>query len=274
MSRHHQPSPGPTAHRRYDAYRVTVLKARGGTATPTSTIGPRRAGLHQPRVQIIDDSVDGAHQYADAVDVTLSRLRRGPGQRQDDRHPPDRRRGASSWCSPSCTPAARFRRDRFKVSAGSARIGSSVMQHAGAKLDAEVRQKGHMFRMSWTSSRRLAPGQQVTDERHDDHVLAQRRDLRLDLNFDFDTLRPSASSQVAFLNTGLTDQRSVDERLDRAKRSRAVDGRQRVRARTASTPAPQRPPPQRRRARHRQSRGPARSPTATTVAWSTTSTIW
>ena len=111
----------------------------------------------------------------------------------------------------------------YKVSGGLHGVGSSVVNALSARLDAEVRQKGHVFRMSFDHGVPTAPLAQgeATDETGTTITFWPNAEIFDSTDFDFETVR-ARFQQMAFLNKGLTIN-LVDERVDRATPAVADD---------------------------------------------------
>ena len=167
----------------YDASAITVLEGLEAVRKrPGMYIGSTgERGLHHLVWEIVDNSVDEALAgYADTIDVML--LADGGVRVSDngrgiptDIHPAEGR-SAVELVLTQLHAGGKFGGGGYKVSGGLHGVGSSVVNALSTRLDAEVHQKGHAFRMTFdhgVPTGDAAPGGDVRPHRHDDHVLGQ-----------------------------------------------------------------------------------------------------
>ena len=110
------------------------------------------------------------------------RPRQGQRPRHPHRHPPAEKISAVELVLTQLHAGGKFGGGGYKVSGGLHGVGSSVVNALSTRLEVAVRQKGHVFRMSFTDGVPDGPleQQEAPDrtDRHDDHLLGQRRHLR------------------------------------------------------------------------------------------------
>lgn len=226
-----QPNPGADGSApAYDASAITVLEGLEAVRKrPGMYIGSTgERGLHHLVWEIVDNSVDEALAgYADTIDVTLLpdsgvRVRDNGRGIPTDIHPIE---GVSAveLVLTQLHAGGKFGGGGYKVSGGLHGVGSSVVNALSARLDAEVRQKGHVFRMSFDHGAPTAPlaRDEATDETGTTITFWPNAEIFDATDFDFETVR-ARFQQMAFLNKGLTIN-LVDERVDRATRAVADD---------------------------------------------------
>ncbi|MGV1029129.1 MAG: ATP-binding protein, partial [Dermatophilaceae bacterium] len=219
-----QPDPGEGGGTpAYDASAITVLEGLEAVRKrPGMYIGSTgERGLHHLVWEIVDNSVDEALAgYADMIDVTLLpgsgvRVRDNGRGIPTDIHPGE---GVSAveLVLTQLHAGGKFGGGGYKVSGGLHGVGSSVVNALSARLDAEVRQKGHAFRMSFEHGVPTAPLAQgeATDETGTTITFWPNAEIFDSTDFDFETVR-ARFQQMAFLNKGLTIT-LVDERAERA----------------------------------------------------------
>jgi len=214
----------PVAEPEYDASAIQVLEGLDAVRKrPGMYIGSTgERGLHHLVWEIVDNSVDEALAgIADHIDVTI--LPDGAVSVADNGRgiPTGKRDGedvsAVELVLTQLHAGGKFGGGGYKVSGGLHGVGSSVVNALSKRLDVEVRQRGHVFRMSFENGVPLAPLSQ--DEPLEDPtktgttVTFWPNDKIFEtVRFDFETIR-SRFQQTAFLNKGLTIT-LVDERPD------------------------------------------------------------
>jgi len=208
----------------YDASDIQVLEGLDAVRKrPGMYIGSTgERGLHHLVWEIVDNSVDEALAgVADHIDVTI--LPDGGVRVSDNGRgiPTGKRDGedvsAVELVLTQLHAGGKFGGGGYKVSGGLHGVGSSVVNALSSRLDVEVRQRGHVFRMSFENGVALAPLSQ--DEELDDPsktgttvTFWPNASIFETVDFDFETIR-SRFQQTAFLNKGLTIA-LVDERVD------------------------------------------------------------
>ncbi|WP_425583892.1 DNA topoisomerase (ATP-hydrolyzing) subunit B [Terrabacter aeriphilus] len=204
----------------YDASQITVLEGleavRKRPGMYIGSTGPR--GLHHLVYEIVDNAVDEALAgYADTIDVTL--LADGGVRVKDngrgiptDIHPVEKI-SAVELVLTQLHAGGKFGGGGYKVSGGLHGVGSSVVNALSTRLKAAVRQKGHVFRMSFTDGVPDGPleQQEATDETGTTITFWANAEIFETVDYDFETLR-ARFQQMAFLNKGLTIN-LVDERV-------------------------------------------------------------
>ncbi|GAA1978843.1 DNA topoisomerase (ATP-hydrolyzing) subunit B [Terrabacter lapilli] len=204
----------------YDASQITVLEGleavRKRPGMYIGSTGPR--GLHHLVYEIVDNAVDEALAgYADTIDVTL--LADGGVRVKDngrgiptDIHPVEKI-SAVELVLTQLHAGGKFGGGGYKVSGGLHGVGSSVVNALSTRLKAAVRQKGHVFRMSFTDGVPDGPleQQEATDETGTTITFWANPGIFETVEYDFETLR-ARFQQMAFLNKGLTIN-LVDERV-------------------------------------------------------------
>ena len=214
----------PVAEPEYDASAIQVLEGLDAVRKrPGMYIGSTgERGLHHLVWEIVDNSVDEALAgIADHIDVTI--LSDGAVSVADNGRgiPTGKRDGedvsAVELVLTQLHAGGKFGGGGYKVSGGLHGVGSSVVNALSKRLDVEVRQRGHVFRMSFENGVPLAPLSQ--DEPLEDPtktgttVTFWPNDKIFEtVRFDFGTIR-ARFQQTAFLNKGLTIT-LVDERPD------------------------------------------------------------
>ncbi len=210
----------------YDANAIQVLEGLEAVRKrPGMYIGSTGArGLHHLVTEIVDNSVDEALAgYADTIDVTL--LADG-GVRVVDNG-----RGIPTDITPGYDISAvelvltqlhaggKFGGGGYKVSGGLHGVGSSVVNALSTRLDVEVRQKGHVFRMSFVEGVPVMPLEkgEKSDQTGTTITFWANADIFETVEYDFETIR-ARFQQMAFLNKGLTIN-LVDERPDKSASS-------------------------------------------------------
>ncbi len=205
----------------YDASAITVLEGLEAVRKrPGMYIGSTgERGLHHLVYEIVDNAVDEALAgYATEVHVTL--LADGGVRVQDngrgiptDIHPVE---GVSAveLVLTQLHAGGKFGGGGYKVSGGLHGVGSSVVNALSTRLEAEVRQKGHVFRMAFDHGVPTAPLAQgePTDETGTTITFWASPEIFETTEYSFETLR-ARFQQMAFLNKGLTIT-LTDERED------------------------------------------------------------
>nr|WP_256793336.1 DNA topoisomerase (ATP-hydrolyzing) subunit B [Terrabacter sp. Ter38] len=214
----------------YDASAITVLEGleavRKRPGMYIGSTGPR--GLHHLVYEIVDNAVDESLAgYADTIDVTL--LADGGVRVKDngrgiptDIHPVEKI-SAVELVLTQLHAGGKFGGGGYKVSGGLHGVGSSVVNALSTRLKAAVRQKGHVFRMSFSDGVPDGPleKQEATDETGTTITFWANADIFETVDYDFETIR-ARMQQMAFLNKGLTIN-LVDERIEQPAGERDVD---------------------------------------------------
>ncbi len=199
----------------YDASAITVLEGLEAVRKrPGMYIGSTgERGLHHLVWEIVDNSVDEALAgYADRVDVTL----RADGGVQvvdngrgipTDIHPIE---GVSAveLVLTQLHAGGKFGGGGYKVSGGLHGVGSSVVNALSSRMEVEVRQKGHVFRMAFTHGVPDAPLAKMEPLAPDQPTgttitFWPNPEIFDSVTYDFETIR-ARFQQMAFLNKGLT----------------------------------------------------------------------
>lgn len=207
----------------YDADAIQVLEGleavRKRPGMYIGSTGPR--GLHHLVTEIVDNAVDEALAgHNDRIDVTL--LADGSVRVQDwGRGIPTGIHSSGSISTVEVVltqlhAGGKFGGGGYKVSGGLHGVGSSVVNALSTRLDAEVRQRGHVYRMSFEHGVPVAPLEEgeVTDDTGTTIAWWPNPDIFETVEHDFETIR-ARFQQMAFLNKGLTIN-LVDERPDKA----------------------------------------------------------
>ena len=196
----------------YDAGAITVLEGLEAVRKrPGMYIGSTgERGLHHLVWEIVDNSVDEALAgYADRVDVTLLadggvRVRDNGRGIPTDIHPQE---GVSAveLVLTQLHAGGKFGGGGYKVSGGLHGVGSSVVNALSRRLEAEVRQKGHVFRMAFELGVPVAPLRQMeaSDETGTTITFWASPEIFETTTYDFETIR-ARFQQMAFLNKSLT----------------------------------------------------------------------
>jgi DNA gyrase subunit B len=224
----------------YDASAITVLEGLEAVRKrPGMYIGSTgERGLHHLVWEIVDNSVDEALAgYADTIDVTLladGGVRvvdngRGIPTGMNDQY------GVSTveLVLTQLHAGGKFGGGGYKVSGGLHGVGSSVVNALSTRLDAEVRQLGHVFRMSFDHGERTAPLTQdePTDLTGTTITFWADDQIFETTTYDFETIR-ARFQQMAFLNKGLTinltDEREPESAQLEAETVDAAEQKQRT----------------------------------------------
>ncbi|MBW3084180.1 DNA gyrase subunit B [Austwickia sp. TVS 96-490-7B] len=196
----------------YDASAITVLEGLEAVRKrPGMYIGSTgERGLHHLVWEIVDNAVDEALAgYATRVDVTLLadggvRVRDDGRGIPTDIHPVE---GVSAveLVLTQLHAGGKFGGGGYKVSGGLHGVGSSVVNALSTRLEAEVRQKGHAFRMAFDHGVPTAPLRQMepSDQTGTTITFWANPDIFETTRYDFETVR-ARFQQYAFLNKGLT----------------------------------------------------------------------
>jgi len=216
----------------YDASAITVLEGLEAVRKrPGMYIGSTgERGLHHLVWEIVDNAVDEALAgYADTIDVTLL-ADGGVRVRDNGRGIPtgmNEQYGISTveLVLTQLHAGGKFGGGGYKVSGGLHGVGSSVVNALSTKLDAEVRQLGHAWRMSFDHGVRVAPleQQEASEETGTTITFWASPEIFETTTYDFETIR-ARFQQYAFLNKGLTIN-LVDERqpVDAQDEAETVD---------------------------------------------------
>ncbi|HEY6741953.1 MAG TPA: DNA topoisomerase (ATP-hydrolyzing) subunit B [Lapillicoccus sp.] len=217
-----QATPGADVSPAYDASAIQVLEGLEAVRKrPGMYIGSTgERGLHHLVWEIVDNSVDESLAgYADRIDVTI-RADGGVTVVDNGRGIPTGKRNGEEASAVELVltqlhAGGKFGGGGYKVSGGLHGVGSSVVNALSTRLDVEVRQMGHVFRMTFDEGVPRAPLSQ--DEALDDPdqtgttiTFWPNASIFESVDFDFETIR-SRFQQTAFLNKGLTIT-LVDER--------------------------------------------------------------
>ena len=199
----------------YDASAIQVLEGLEAVRKrPGMYIGSTgERGLHHLVWEIVDNSVDEALAgHADRIDVTI-RADGGVTVVDNGRGIPTGKRNGEEVSAVELVltqlhAGGKFGGGGYKVSGGLHGVGSSVVNALSSRLDVEVRQMGHVFRMTFDEGVPRAPLSR--DEALDDPeqtgttvTFWPNANIFDSVDFDFETIR-SRFQQTAFLNKGLT----------------------------------------------------------------------
>ncbi len=227
------PAPAPPAAARavdsdpvYDADTITVLEGLDAVRKrPGMYIGSTgERGLHHLVIEIVDNAVDEALAgHADHIDVRL-RADGGVTVVDNGRGIPTGYNEAYGVSTVELVltqlhAGGKFGGGGYKVSGGLHGVGSSVVNALSTRLEAEVRQLGHAFRMSFENGVAVSPleQQEATDETGTTISFWPSADIFETTVFDFETLR-ARFQQMAFLNKGLTivltDERPAEQPIE------------------------------------------------------------
>ena len=204
----------------YDAAAITVLEGLEAVRKrPGMYIGSTgERGLHHLVWEIVDNAVDESLAgFADTIDVTLRpdgsvRVRDNGRGIPTDIHPTE---GVSAveLVLTQLHAGGKFGGGGYKVSGGLHGVGSSVVNALSSRMDVSVRQKGHVFRMSFDHGVPVAPLRQmeeVGDATGTTVTFWPNAEIFETVDFDYETIR-ARFQQMAFLNKGLrinlTDER-------------------------------------------------------------------
>jgi DNA gyrase subunit B len=196
----------------YDASAITVLEGLEAVRKrPGMYIGSTgERGLHHLVWEIVDNSVDEALAgYADTIDVTL--LADGGVRVSDNgRGIPtglNEQYGVSTveLVLTQLHAGGKFGGGGYKVSGGLHGVGSSVVNALSTRVDAEVRQLGHAWRMSFDHGVPVAPlaKEEESDRTGTTITFWANPEIFETTTYDFETIR-ARFQQMAFLNKGLT----------------------------------------------------------------------
>src|SRR6478735_6399004 len=214
----------------YDDSQIQVLEGLDAVRKrPGMYIGSTGArGLHHLVWEIVDNAVDEALAgYCDTIVITLnpdgsvSVADNGRGIPTDTA--PGQDVPAATLALTVLHAGGKFGGGGYKVSGGLHGVGSSVVNALSTRLKAAVRQKGHVFRMSFTDGVPDGPleKQEATDETGTTITFWANADIFETVDYDFETIR-ARMQQMAFLNKGLTIN-LVDERIEQPAGERDVD---------------------------------------------------
>ncbi len=196
----------------YDASAITVLEGLEAVRKrPGMYIGSTgERGLHHLVWEIVDNSVDEALAgYASHVAVTLL-ADGGVRVRDDGRGIPTDIHAAEGVSAVELVltqlhAGGKFGGGGYKVSGGLHGVGSSVVNALSTRLDVEVRQKGHVFRMSFDHGVPVAPlaKMEASDETGTTITFWPSPEIFETTEYNYETIR-ARFQQYAFLNKGLT----------------------------------------------------------------------
>lgn len=217
---------GVPAGSEYDASQITVLEGLEAVRKrPGMYIGSTgERGLHHLVWEIVDNSVDEALAgFADTIDVTL--LADGGVRVADngrgiptDIHPAEGK-SAVELVLTQLHAGGKFGGGGYKVSGGLHGVGSSVVNALSTRLDAEVFQKGHVFRVTFDHGEAVAPLEKMEESDRTGTTITfwPDGDIFETTTYDFETIR-ARFQQMAFLNKGLTinllDEREPESAAD------------------------------------------------------------
>ncbi len=223
----------------YDASAIQVLEGLEAVRKrPGMYIGSTgERGLHHLIWEVVDNAVDEALAgYCDRIVLTL--LADGGVRVEDNGRgiPTDTAAGQEL---PALTMAltllhagGKFGGGGYKVSGGLHGVGISVVNALSTRLIAEVRNRGHEWRQTFTVGVPDGELEQVRDDgarrahRHHDHLLRLRRHLRGARRTPW-RRSPPGSARYAFLNKGLEivirDERPSAEEMVEAVHDGTVD---------------------------------------------------
>ena len=217
----------PEAHVRsqidteYDASAIQVLEGLEAVRKrPGMYIGSTgERGLHHLVWEIVDNSVDEALAgHADRVDVTIL-PDNGVRVSDNGRGIPTGRNEQYDMSTVELVltqlhAGGKFGGGGYKVSGGLHGVGSSVVNALSTRLEVEVRQKGHVYRMEFEGGVPLGPlrEEEATDETGTTITFWASPEIFETTTYDYETIR-ARFQQMAFLNKGLTIN-LVDERVE------------------------------------------------------------
>jgi len=205
----------------YDADAIQVLEGLEAVRKrPGMYIGSTGArGLHHLVTEIVDNAVDEALAgFNDRIDVTL---RADGSVRVQDwgRGIPTGIHSSGSISTVEVVltqlhAGGKFGGSGYKVSGGLHGVGSSVVNALSSRLDAEVRQRGHVYRMSFDHGVPVAPLEEgeTTEDTGTTITWWANAEIFETVDYDFETIR-ARMQQMAFLNKGLT-LNLLDERVE------------------------------------------------------------
>jgi DNA gyrase subunit B len=203
----------------YDASQITVLEGLEAVRKrPGMYIGSTgERGLHHLVWEIVDNSVDEALAgFADTIDVTLmpdGAVRVADNGRgiPTDIHPAEGK-SAVELVLTQLHAGGKFGGGGYKVSGGLHGVGSSVVNALSTRLDVEVYQKGHVFRVTFDHGEAVAPLERMEASDRTGTTITYWADGGIfeTTTYDFETIR-ARMQQMAFLNKGLRIN-LVDER--------------------------------------------------------------
>jgi len=205
----------------YDADAIQVLEGLEAVRKrPGMYIGSTGArGLHHLVTEIVDNAVDEALAgFNDRIDVTL---RADGSVRVQDwgRGIPTGIHSSGSISTVEVVltqlhAGGKFGGSGYKVSGGLHGVGSSVVNALSSRLDAEVRQRDHVYRMSFDHGVPVAPLEEgeTTEDTGTTITWWANAEIFETVDYDFETIR-ARMQQMAFLNKGLT-LNLLDERVE------------------------------------------------------------
>lgn len=215
----------------YDASQITVLEGLEAVRKrPGMYIGSTgERGLHHLVWEIVDNSVDEALAgFADTIDVTL--LADGGVRVADngrgiptDIHPAEGK-SAVELVLTQLHAGGKFGGGGYKVSGGLHGVGSSVVNALSTRLDVEVFQKGHVFRVTFDRGEAVAPLEKMEASDRTGTTITYWADGGIfeTTTYDFETIR-ARMQQMAFLNKGLRINLTDEREPERAEDADTVD---------------------------------------------------
>ncbi|MBO1759059.1 DNA topoisomerase (ATP-hydrolyzing) subunit B [Dermacoccus sp. SAI-028] len=205
----------------YDADAIQVLEGLEAVRKrPGMYIGSTgERGLHHLVWEIVDNSVDEALAgHATRVDVTIL-PDNGIRVSDNGRGIPTGRNEAYDMSTVELVltqlhAGGKFGGGGYKVSGGLHGVGSSVVNALSTRLEAEVRQKGRVYRMEFAGGVPLGElrEEEESDETGTTITFWASPEIFETTVYDFETIR-ARFQQMAFLNKGLTIS-LTDERPD------------------------------------------------------------
>ena len=205
----------------YDASAIQVLEGLEAVRKrPGMYIGSTgERGLHHLVWEIVDNSVDEALAgHADRVDVTIL-PDNGIRVSDNGRGIPTGRNEQYDMSTVELVltqlhAGGKFGGGGYKVSGGLHGVGSSVVNALSTRLEAEVYQKGHAYRMEFENGVPTGPLREEEESERTGTTITfwANGNIFETTVYDFETIR-ARFQQMAFLNKGLTIS-LTDERVE------------------------------------------------------------